>query len=249
MDDQNLTQLLTEIYERLYTRYGPQHWWPADEPFEVIVGAILTQSAAWTNVEKAINNLKKADALTPKALRELPEPELAKLIFPSGYYNVKARKLKALAGWLGEKFNDSLDELFTLDTNDLRSQLLGVYGIGEETADSIILYAGNKPVFVIDAYTRRIIDRLGLAPSPNAYSDYQNLFMAALPPDTVAATATTANAAATASLYNEYHALLVRLAKETCRKKPICTACCLNKALKKTRKSTFSRFPCSEFLG
>jgi endonuclease-3 related protein len=234
MDDQKLTRALTDIYGRLYKRYGPQHWWPAEEPFEVIVGAILTQSAAWTNVEKAINNLKKADALTPEALRELPEPELARLIFPSGYYNVKARKLKAFTGWLGAKFNDSLEKLFILDTNGLRSQLLGVYGIGEETADSILLYAGNKPVFVIDAYTRRIIDRLGLAPSPNAYSDYQKFFMAALPHD--------------ATLYNEYHALLVRLAKENCRKKPVCTACCLKNTLKKTRKSTISRFPCSEFL-
>lgn len=206
-------RVISDIYDFLYARYGPQHWWPADAPFEVIIGAILTQSAAWTNVEKAIGNLKKAGALSPEALRALPEDELAGLIYPSGYYNVKARKLKALAGWLGEKYGDSLDKMFSQDTDELRRQLLSVYGIGEETADSILLYAGNKPVFVIDAYTRRVIDRLELKPGKNSYAEYQTLFTNALPPD--------------ARLFNEYHALLVRLGKETCRKRPVCTVCCL----------------------
>ncbi len=213
MDEAKLTRKLTGVYDRLYRVYGPQHWWPAQTPFEVITGAILTQSAAWSNVEKAIGNLKEANALSPKALRDLPEAKLAQLIFPSGYYNAKARKLKAFAEWLGREYDDSLDRLFSLDIPQLRLKLLAVHGIGEETADSIILYAGNKPVFVIDAYTRRITGRLGLAPRCKDYKDYQKLFMENLPPDQ--------------AVYNEYHALLVRLGKETCRKKPLCRQCCL----------------------
>ncbi|OGN99449.1 MAG: hypothetical protein A2Y90_00260, partial [Chloroflexi bacterium RBG_13_52_12] len=203
-------------------------------PFEVIVGAILTQSAAWTNVEKAIANLKKAGKLSPDALRRLPEAELARLVHPCGYYNVKARKLKAFAGWFGEQYDDSLDKLFAQDIDDLRYRLLAVYGIGEETADSIILYAGNKPVFIIDAYTRRIIDRLGISPHPNSYPAYQKLFMTHLPAD--------------AALFNEYHALLVRLAKETCRKQPLCTQCCLNPETKAVNGPTRGRFPCAGFI-
>jgi endonuclease III related protein len=213
MDDAKLNRTLTGIYRRLYKAYGPQHWWPADEPFEVIVGAILTQSAAWTNVEKAILNLKKAKALSPAALRRLPEAELAVLVHPSGYYNAKARKLKAFATWFGEEYGDSLKKLFTPDTVEIRNRLLSVYGIGEETADSILLYAGNKPIFVIDAYTRRISSRLGLAARCKEYRDYQRLFMDCLPPDV--------------NIHNEYHALLVRLGKEACRKRPVCNVCCL----------------------
>ena len=213
MDDQKIDRILLETYNRLYERYGPQHWWPAQESFEVIVGAILTQSTTWRNVEKAIANLKKAGAMSAEKLRELPEKKLAELIYPSGYYNVKARKLKAFALWLGEKYNDHLDQLFNQTLPDLREKLLGVYGIGEETADSIILYAAGKAVFVIDAYTRRIIDRLGLTPEGNAYNDYQLLFMDNLPADV--------------NLYNEYHALLVHLGKDICRKRPLCQKCCL----------------------
>jgi len=141
--------------------YGPQHWWPAKEPFEVIAGAILTQSTAWVNVEKAIANLKTAGALTPEALRHRSQHEVAELIYSCGYYNTKALKLKAFARWLGDYYNDDLDKLFAGDVETLRRQLLSIYGIGPETADSIILYAANKPVFVIDAYTRRIISRIG----------------------------------------------------------------------------------------
>jgi len=231
MDDQKLKQALMLIYRRLFQAYGPQHWWPADGPFEVIVGAILTQSAAWTNVEKAISNLKSAGALSPRALRQLPGPELAGLVYPSGYYNAKARKLKAFAEWFGTQYDDSLERLFARDAGELRRELLAVHGIGEETADSILLYAGDKPVFVIDAYTRRIVNRLGLAPSAKSYQDYRELFMNALPPDV--------------SLFNEYHALLVRLGKEPCRKKPRCASCCLNKAAGKTRAMAPARFPCA----
>jgi endonuclease III related protein len=208
----NPTQL-RELYHRLFRQYGPQHWWPGDEPFEIIVGAILTQSAAWTNVEKGIAALKKSAALSPRSLRELPQADLAALIHPCGYYNAKAVKLKAFALWLGENYQDSLDRLFSLDTHSLRQLLLEVHGIGEETADSILLYAGSKPVFVIDAYTRRIIDRLGLSPGGGKYQDYQRLFMDNLPQDV--------------RLFNEYHALFVAHGKNTCHKKPLCAECCL----------------------
>ena len=194
--------------------YGPQHWWPAEEPFEVMVGAILTQSAAWGNVEKAIANLKAAGALSPGGIRQLPLAGLAEIIRPSGYFNAKAHKLKSLAQWLAENCGDDLGQLFATDTGSLRQQLLSVHGIGPETADSIILYAAGKPVFVIDAYTRRIMGRIGLLPAGSGYGSYQALFMDNLPKD--------------ARLFNEYHALLVCLAKDVCRRRPVCTKCCLN---------------------
>jgi endonuclease-3 related protein len=178
-----------------------------------MVGAILTQSAAWVNVEKAINNLKAAQALSPRALRRLSLSELATLIRPCGYFNAKARKLKALAGWLGHSFSDDLVKMSAISLRKLRPQLLAVHGIGEETADSIILYAANKPTFVIDAYTRRIIDRLGLAPHDHTYSAYQSLFMENLPRRT--------------AFFNEYHALLVEHGKKVCRQRPLCPECCL----------------------
>jgi endonuclease-3 related protein len=214
MGDQSVNQALLNIYHQLMARYGPQNWWPAPAPFEVIVGAILTQSAAWGNVEKAIANLKSARALSPAALRRLPLPELARIVHPCGYYNAKALKLKSFAYWLGNHYADDLDKLFTSDTDHLRQQLLSIHGIGQETADSIILYAANKPIFVIDAYTRRIINRLGLAPDNNSYTAYQVFFMHNLPADV--------------RLFNEYHALLVCLAKDACRSRPRCHQCCLD---------------------
>ena len=214
MDTRTVSKTLSEIYHRLITRYGPQHWWPAQEPFEVIVGAILTQSAAWSNVEKAIANLRVAGALSPRVLRTLPHSEIAGLIRPSGYYNAKAHKLKAFAQWFGERYNDNLNELLANDIEPLRQQLLSIYGIGDETADSIILYVGHKPIFVVDAYTRRIINRIGLAPEKESYAAYQSLFMAHLP--------------AEATLFNEYHALLVCLGKDVCHPRPLCPQCCLN---------------------
>jgi endonuclease-3 related protein len=226
--DETLNRILTDIYRKLFARFGPQHWWPAQEPFEVIVGAILTQSTAWTNVEKAITNLKAAGKLSPGALRRLPEAALAGFIHPCGYYNVKARRLKAFVNWFGEQYGDSLNKLFSGDIEHLRRQLLGVYGIGEETADSIILYAGNKPTFVIDTYTRRIISRLGIAPESHSYAAYQALFISHLPSD--------------AALFNEYHALLVRLAKDFCRKRPLCKDCCLNPGKTEVKSPPF---PCS----
>jgi endonuclease-3 related protein len=231
MDGKKVNRILLDIYRRLLDHYGPQHWWPADEPFEVIIGAILTQSTAWTNVEKAINNLKAAGALTPESLHRLPQDELAGLIHPCGYYNVKARRLKAFARWLWEQYHGDLDKLFAGNISKLRQQLLNIYGIGEETADSIVLYAAGKPTFVIDAYTRRIISRTGLAPQYNNYSVFQALFMSNLPSDV--------------SLFNEYHALLVHLAKDVCRTRPLCHQCCLNTADVSDTYPSKSQYPCS----
>lgn len=208
-----------DIYTLLFDRYGPQRWWPAEGPFEVMVGAILTQSAAWTNVEKAIQNLKKAGVLSPSALRTRSQEDLAALIHPSGYYNMKAHKLKALSEWFGDSYDDDLELMKRTGTASLRNSLLGVYGVGEETADSILLYACEKPIFVIDAYTRRIIDRLGWRVEGGKYADYQSFFTVNLPPNV--------------RLYNEYHALLVALGKNQCRKKPLCEGCCLAEICKK----------------
>jgi endonuclease-3 related protein len=214
MDNQPVSKALQSIYNRLMASYGPQHWWPAQEPFEVIVGAILTQSAAWSNVEKAISNLRAAGALSPQALLQLNHDQLARLIHPCGYYNVKARKLHSFVLWLGDNHKDNLDSLFAGSIEQIRQQLLSIYGIGLETADSIILYAGDRPIFVIDAYTRRIISRVGMEPDSNTYTTYQHLFMSTLPAD--------------AGLFNEYHALLVCLAKNVCRPHPLCHQCCLS---------------------
>ena len=217
MADGLTRRTLRGVYQDLLGAYGPQHWWPAEEPFEVMVGAVLTQSTSWRNAELAIDRLKAAAAMTPEALRSLPLSRLASLVRPSGYYNAKARKLQALAVWLGEEYQDDIGRLASAETGSLRRQLLAVHGIGEETADSIILYAANQPVFVIDAYTRRILDRLGgslaLTPEGDSYHAYQLLFMSNLPQD--------------AALFNEYHALLVRHGKDVCCKNPRCRRCCL----------------------
>ncbi len=207
------TDILLAVYHLLQERYGPQGWWPADTPLEMIVGAILTQSAAWTNVEKAIANLKSAGVLTVAGLRDTPREELARLIYPSGYYNVKAGKIRAFMDWLVEGYGGDLDRLFALDAAAMRRELLSVHGIGEETADSIVLYGAGRPVFVIDAYTRRIVSRLGLAPRRSTYAAFQDVFMRHLPRDE--------------ALFNEYHALLVQHGKSVCRQAPRCAGCCL----------------------
>jgi endonuclease-3 related protein len=204
---------LLDIYRRLFDRYGPQGWWPGNSAFEVMVGAILTQSAAWANVEKALDNLKRAHLLSPAGIRKVRLDRLARLVYPSGYYRVKASKLKALVAFLYRRADGDLRRLFHLDLATLRQELLGVYGIGPETADSILLYAAEKPIFVVDAYTRRIVYRLGLASANARYEALQTLFMDNLPHDV--------------ALFNEYHALLVRLGKEVCRRKPRCAECSL----------------------
>jgi len=205
---------LEDVFERLLARYGPQGWWPGDDrPFVVAVGAILTQAAAWKNVEKALGSLEQAGALTPEGLLRLPETELARLVFPAGYYNAKARKLKAFAEMLHGRCGGRLEGLFGLPLVELRRALLETHGIGPETADDIILYAAGQPLFVIDAYTRRVFSRLGLEPAEDTYDAWQSFFMDRLPPDV--------------PLFKEYHALLVRHGKETCRREPLCAGCCL----------------------
>ena len=199
------------IYRRLDRRFGPQGWWPAETPFEVIVGAILTQNTAWKNVERAIANLKAKRLLTVSALNAVPEGELAVLIRPSGYFNQKAKRLKRMAAFIVDRFAGSLDRMFSGDPGRLRETLLAVNGLGPETVDSILLYAGNLPVFVVDAYTRRIFSRHGLIGAEASYDAIQAAFMRALPHD--------------AALFNAYHALIVRTAKVYCKKDPDCAAC------------------------
>jgi endonuclease III related protein len=202
---------LLDIYDRLYTAYGPQHWWPGDSAFEVIAGAILTQSAAWTNVEQALGNLKAAGALSPEGVDDLAEADLARLIRPSGYHNAKARKLKAFVRLLDVRYGYDLERMLAAPTEELREALLETHGIGPETADSILLYAAGRPAFVVDAYTRRTFSRLGFGPETDAYDGWQRLFFESLP--------------AQAPLFNEYHALIVRHGKAACRKRPVCGEC------------------------
>ena len=204
---------LFEVYRRLYAHYGPQHWWPGESRLEIILGAILTQAVAWTGVERALANLKTADLLSTQALRDVPEDALAAMLKPSGYFNAKARKVKAFINHLWGSYGGDLESLLSKEAGELREELLSIHGIGEETADDILLYAAEKPSFVIDTYTRRIFKRLALSPDGESYREYQAVFQRGLPPDP--------------SLYNEYHALLDRHAKEACRKEPRCVGCCL----------------------
>ncbi|MBT3363059.1 MAG: hypothetical protein HN929_09245 [Chloroflexi bacterium] len=209
----NQRNALLQVYDLLFAEYGPQHWWPAKTPFEVIIGAILTQSTAWTNVQKVISKLIAADVLTPPAIRNILDKWLADLIYSCGYYNVKTKKLKAFVQHLFDNYNDDLDTMFKQDISDLRLELLSIHGIGEETSDSIILYAANKPSFVIDAYTRRIFSRLGYDEANASYVNFQALFTSNLPQD--------------AALFNEYHALIVNHGKLVCKKIPLCSNCCI----------------------
>ena len=202
-----------DVYERLARRYGPRGWWPADGPFEVIVGAILTQRTAWTNVEKALANLKHANALSPAAMRALSAAELAQLIRPSGFYRSKARKLLAFLEMLDSRFEGDLDRLLAAPADELRASLLATHGIGAETADAILVYAARQPFFVVDAYSRRTFSRLGVRPARETYDAWQRLFEAPLPRDV--------------ALYGEYHALIVEHAKDVCRAAPLCDRCVL----------------------
>jgi endonuclease III related protein len=205
-----LNALLT-IYELLYNRYGPQHWWPGESCFEIIIGAILTQNTNWQNVEKAIANLKSADLMCEQKLHSLSTPQFAELIRPAGYYNMKAIRVKNFLNWLFENHNGSLESASRIDSHSLREALISIKGIGPETADSIALYAFNKPVFVVDAYTARVMTRHRYIEPGAGYEALQELFTTALPQD--------------CKLFNEYHALLVRVGKEHCRKAARCGGC------------------------
>lgn len=203
---------LNKIYSKLYACFGPQYWWPAKSSFEVMVGAILTQNTSWLNVEKAIKNLKKEKLLEPARMRGVSLSRLASLIRPAGYYNIKAKRLKDFLSFLFKFYRGRPSLMRRTDTQALRRQLLSVKGVGPETADSILLYAVGRPVFVIDAYTRRILARHNLAAEEVSYEEAQDLFMKGLKGDV--------------QMFNEYHALLVRLAKEFCLKRsPRCKEC------------------------
>ena len=202
---------INRIYELLEEAFGPQHWWPAETSFEVMVGAVLTQNTNWGNVEKAIANLKARDLLSPRALHDLPREELAELIRPAGYFNLKSKRLKNLIDFLFDRFEGDLDTLFALGVGELREQLLGVNGIGRETCDSIVLYAAHKPTFVVDTYTARVLLRHDLIDASADYEEIKELFESSLPEDV--------------PLFNEFHAHLVRVGKLYCRKKPRCETC------------------------
>ena len=205
---------LTAIYKLLYAAFGPQHWWPASSSFEVMVGAVLTQNAAWPNVERAIANLKRARKLTPRAILALSDGSLQQLIRPSGFFRIKARRLRSLVDFFVTRYQGSVARMRREPLEHLRPELLQVHGIGPETADSILLYALDQPVFVIDAYTRRILERHGLTTRQTGYEDVRAMFENRLP--------------RRARLFNEYHALLVRLAKTHCQPRPRCDGCPLS---------------------
>lgn len=214
MDNRAKRAVLRDIFIKLYRYFGSQHWWPAETPFEVAVGAILTQNTNWQNVERAIGNIKERGLMDPLRLHALQLNELAQLIRPAGYYNVKARRLKVFIDFLMNHFSGDIENMASLDTEYLRKRLLELDGVGPETADSILLYALNKPIFVVDAYTRRVLLRHGIINETASYEEIQALFHNNLERDS--------------SLYNEYHALFVRLGKTFCKKKPICEGCPLD---------------------
>jgi endonuclease-3 related protein len=201
---------LRQVYYRLFAHHGPQYWWPAQTPFEVMIGAVLTQNTAWLNVERALANLKALAPLSPEPLLTMPLQQLGECLRPVGYFNVKAKRLRCFCAWYIEQ--GGYERLSQRDTAGLRRALLKVSGIGPETADDILLYAFERPVFVIDAYTRRLFGRLALIEGHEDYETLRAFFEAGLGPD----------------LFNEYHALIVRHAKEVCRKQPRCGGCCLS---------------------
>lgn len=204
--------MIKSIYRKLYSKFGPQYWWPAKTPFEVMVGAILTQNTSWSNVEKAIANLKIHGLLSAEKLRKIPEKKLALFVKPAGYYNIKAKRLKAFVDFLFKYYRGKIRHMLHSDIATLRRQLLSVKGIGPETADSILLYALEKPIFVVDAYTKRILSRHKLVKEDAAYDEVQKLFSHSLKNGV--------------KLFNEYHALLVKLGKDYCHKtKPKCAIC------------------------
>ncbi len=206
---------LQEIYARLLAHFGPQHWWPGESRWEIMVGAVLVQNTAWGNVEQALANLKRTGRLTPAQMRRTREATLARLVRPSGYFNLKAKKLKALVEFLFLRYHGDPAQMVGQPLDAQRAELLEVYGVGPETADSILLYAAQQPIFVVDAYTRRILARLGLTREEARYDELQQIFMRHLSPN--------------APYFNEYHALLVALGKNICTKRvPRCAQCPLD---------------------
>lgn len=213
---------LEEYYNSLFTAFGPQHWWPGETQFEVIVGAILTQNTSWTNVEQAVTNLRKAGLLSPKAIERVSLRRLQGLIRSSGYFRQKARKLKAFCHFLRTEFHGSLGRMFETPTILVREKLLGVFGIGPETADSILLYAGDHPVFVVDAYAKRMLMRHGWVGEKAKYEDVRWMFER--------------HSLGNSRWFNEFHALIVNAGKKFCRRQdPLCCECPLSRYLEEGR--------------
>ena len=206
-----MKKILMKIYRKLYQAYGPRHWWPGETSFEVMVGAILTQNTSWRNVEKAIQRLKGKAVLNPEGVHRLRKSELARLIRSSGYYRVKADRLKSFIDFLFGQYGGDLKRMKKERLEELREELLRVKGIGPETADSILLYGLKKPIFVVDAYTRRVFSRHGVVSEKASYEEIQKLFMDHLPLDE--------------ALFNEYHALIVHIGKTLCKRIPRCDIC------------------------
>ena len=215
---------LLKIYDLLLEHFGPQSWWPGETKLEICVGAILTQNAAWSNVEKAILSLKKENYMELGRLKEIKTKKLASLIKSSGYFNVKAERLKSFINYFANRHRGNFNNLFKGKLEDIRHSLLSVNGIGPETADSMLLYAGEIPVFVVDAYTKRIFSRLKLTDKNATYDELQSFFMKNLPGKT--------------TLYNEYHALIVMLGKYYCKPKPVCGSCPLKKCPSRKNKNS-----------
>jgi endonuclease-3 related protein len=216
--------LLMNIYRKLYKAYGPRDWWPAETSFEVMVGAILTQNTSWRNVEKAIQKLKGKGVLNARGIHRLKKSQLAPLIKSSGYFRIKADRLKSFVNFLFEEYDGDLKKMGRERLIELREKLLRVKGIGPETADSILLYGLKKPIFVIDAYTKRILSRHGIITEKASYEEVQRLFMDHLPLDE--------------KLFNEYHALLVHLGKTVCKKIPECEICPIKSIAHKIKGKT-----------
>ncbi|MHB8066798.1 MAG: endonuclease III domain-containing protein [Desulfobaccales bacterium] len=214
MAGSRIGELLRELYQKVWDAFGPQGWWPGETPFEVIMGAILTQNTNWKNVALALTDLKAEGLLDPRLLRALPDAELARRLRPAGYYNIKTQRVKNFLDFFSRHFHDSLEEMGQEDLGTLRAALLTVKGIGPETADSILLYALHQPTFVVDAYTYRVLSRHHLAPEAASYDELQALFMDNLPADV--------------PLYQEFHALLVKVGKDFCRPRPRCPDCPLH---------------------
>jgi endonuclease-3 related protein len=213
-----MSNLLLDAYQRLLAAFGPQHWWPGDSPFEIMVGAVLVQNTSWKNVERAIANLRDIGLMSPQALYNLPFDELAELIRPAGYYQVKAKRLRHLLKFIIDQYDGSLDAMFATSLPSLREQLLSIHGIGPETADAILLYAGGQPTFVVDTYAHRVLARHGWIDYAAGYDEIKDHFETSLPCDT--------------PLFNEFHALLVRVGKVHCRRTgPKCENCPLSPLL------------------
>ena len=240
------SERIRSYYLTLLRRWGPQNWWPAQSRFEVIVGAYLTQNTAWINVEKAMINLRRARVLSVKGIREIAWPELEQLVRPSGYFRQKAQRLKTFIAYLDQKYGGSLDRMFAQPTEQLRAELLALNGVGPETADSILLYAGNHPVFVVDAYTRRILERHRIIHKKTSYEEIRGLVERAIrstepeslqvlkhgaEPRHPVSRMSAAQRSLLAQHYNEFHALIVRTGNEFCRSLPRCEGCPLRQFL------------------